>query len=113
MNARGGLLLLCLVLAAVGCASKRPTAPPPVALSAGAWQQVDRELINASLAATGSANDYARRCLEPGMARADGQPPERGDVRGVLPVGADRGWPATQAAIASNSHHCHPSICTK
>lgn len=63
MNARGGLLLLCLVLAVNGCAGKRPTAPPPVVLSVGAWQQVDRELINASLAATGSANDYARRSM--------------------------------------------------
>lgn len=57
-------LLLCLLLALAGCAGKQPAvAPPPVILSPAAWQQIDRELVEASLGATGSANDYARRSM--------------------------------------------------
>nr|WP_245362882.1 hypothetical protein [Pseudomonas sp. BP8] len=56
--------MLCLLLALTGCASKRPPAPPPPAvLTEAAWQRVDQELIDASVAATGSANDYARRSM--------------------------------------------------
>jgi len=58
------LLLLCLLLALGGCASKRPSAPPPPAvLTPAAWQRIDQELIDASVGAAGSANDYARRSM--------------------------------------------------
>lgn len=64
MNPRVALVVLCLLLALTGCASKRPPAPPPPAvLSAAMWQQIDQELIEASVGATGSANDYARRSM--------------------------------------------------
>lgn len=58
------LLLLCLLLALGGCASKRPPAPPPpTILTPAAWQRIDQELIDASVGAAGSANDYARRSM--------------------------------------------------
>lgn len=57
-------LLLCLVLALAGCAGKRPApAPPPAVLNPAAWQRIDQELIDASVGAAGSANDYARRSM--------------------------------------------------
>ncbi len=57
-------LLLCLLLALAGCAGKRPPAPPPPAvLTPAAWQRIDQELIDASVGAAGSANDYARRSM--------------------------------------------------
>ncbi|PVZ43874.1 hypothetical protein [Pseudomonas sp. CC120222-01a] len=58
------LVLVCLLLAIVGCAGKRPPAPPPPAvLDPAAWQRIDQELIEASAGAAGSANDYARRSM--------------------------------------------------
>ena len=58
------LLLLCLLLALAACAGKRPPAPPPPAvLTPAAWQRIDQELIDASVGAAGSANDYARRSM--------------------------------------------------
>lgn len=57
-------LLLCVLLTLSGCASKqRAAAPPPVILSPAAWQQIDQEVVEASLGATGSASDYARRSM--------------------------------------------------
>lgn len=58
-------LLLCVLLALAGCAGKPRIAPPPppATLSPAAWQQIDRELVQASLGATGSASDYARRSM--------------------------------------------------
>ncbi|QCI11609.1 hypothetical protein E6B08_09545 [Pseudomonas putida] len=57
-------ILLCLLLALGGCASKRPPPPPPpVVLTPAMWQRLDRELIDASVGAAGSANDYARRSM--------------------------------------------------
>lgn len=64
VNRRILLLLLCLLLALAGCAGKRPPAPPPPAvLTPAIWQRIDQDLIEASVAATGSANDYARRSM--------------------------------------------------
>lgn len=64
MNPRIPLLLLCLLLALAGCAGKRsPPAPPPATLTPALWQQIDQDLISASVAATGSASDYARRSM--------------------------------------------------
>ncbi|WAB99724.1 MULTISPECIES: hypothetical protein [Pseudomonas] len=57
------LVLLCLLLALGGCAGKRPPAPPPAVLTPAAWQRIDQELIDASVGAAGSANDYARRSM--------------------------------------------------
>ncbi|NSX20075.1 hypothetical protein HTV13_09540 [Pseudomonas putida] len=58
------LVLLCLLLALGGCTGKRPPAPPPPAvLTPAAWQRIDQELIDASVGAAGSANDYARRSM--------------------------------------------------
>ncbi|WP_429416037.1 hypothetical protein [Pseudomonas plecoglossicida] len=57
-------ILLCLLLALAGCAGKRPAPPPPPAvLDPAAWQRIDQELIDASVGAAGSANDYARRSM--------------------------------------------------
>ncbi|MCO7596282.1 MULTISPECIES: hypothetical protein [Pseudomonas] len=63
MNPRIPLLLLCLLLALSGCASKQPPAPPPITPTPAVWQRIDQDLIGASVAATGSANDYARRSM--------------------------------------------------
>lgn len=61
---RRSLVLLCLLLAITGCAGKRPPAPPPAAvLDPATWQRIDQELIEASVGAAGSANDYARRSM--------------------------------------------------
>ncbi|MCX2888779.1 MULTISPECIES: hypothetical protein [unclassified Pseudomonas] len=58
------ILSLCFLLAVGGCAGKRPPAPPPPAvLTPAAWQRIDQELIDASVGAAGSANDYARRSM--------------------------------------------------
>lgn len=57
-------ILFCLLLAVGGCASKRPPpAPPPAVLTPAMWQRIDQELIEASVGAAGSANDYARRSM--------------------------------------------------
>lgn len=57
-------ILFCLLLAVGGCASKRPPPPPPPAvLTPAMWQRIDQELIEASVGAAGSANDYARRSM--------------------------------------------------
>jgi len=58
------LLLLCLLLALAGCAGKpAPIPQAPVVLTSAAWQRIDQDLIEASVGATGSANDYARRSM--------------------------------------------------
>jgi len=58
------LVLLCLLLAIAGCAGKRsPPPPPPAVLDPATWQRIDQELIEASVGAAGSANDYARRSM--------------------------------------------------
>jgi len=58
------LIVLCLLLAITGCAGKRsPPPPPPAVLDPATWQRLDQELIEASVGAAGSANDYARRSM--------------------------------------------------
>ncbi|MEN5237027.1 MULTISPECIES: hypothetical protein [Pseudomonas] len=58
------LLPACFILALAGCAGKRPPAPPPPQnLPPAVWQRIDQEIIEASAAAAGSANDYARRSM--------------------------------------------------
>lgn len=58
------VLLLALLLALAGCSSRsKEPELPPVQLSPAAWAQIDREIIEASLAATSSASDYARRSM--------------------------------------------------
>ena len=55
---------LCLLLALAGCAGKRlPAAPPPRNLPPAVWQRIDQDIVEASVAAAGSANDYARRSM--------------------------------------------------
>ncbi|TFF42031.1 hypothetical protein [Pseudomonas sp. RIT623] len=55
---------LCLLLALAGCAGKRlPAAPPPQNLPPAVWQRIDQDIVEASVAAAGSANDYARRSM--------------------------------------------------
>ncbi|WP_205297908.1 hypothetical protein [Pantoea sp. Cy-639] len=64
MNRARMIVPLCLLLALAGCAGKRPPAPPaPQPPSAATWQRIDRALLEASAAATGSAHDYARRSM--------------------------------------------------
>ncbi|WP_369992156.1 hypothetical protein [Pseudomonas xanthosomatis] len=46
-----------------GCAGKRPAPAPPQPLPPAVWQRIDQDLLNASVAATASANDYARRSM--------------------------------------------------
>ncbi|MHA6160899.1 hypothetical protein [Pseudomonas sichuanensis] len=58
------LLPACFILALTGCAGKRPPAPPPPQnLPPAVWQRIDQDIIEASAAAAGSANDYARRSM--------------------------------------------------
>lgn len=55
---------LCLLLALAGCAGKRlPAVPPPQNLPPAVWQRIDQDIVEASVAAAGSANDYARRSM--------------------------------------------------
>ncbi|MBH3427440.1 hypothetical protein [Pseudomonas alkylphenolica] len=57
-------LLLALLLTLGGCSSRQKAPePPPVQLSPATWEQIDREIIDASLATTSSVNDYARRSM--------------------------------------------------
>ncbi|MFW3894595.1 hypothetical protein [Pseudomonas bharatica] len=56
--------LLALLVILCGCGSRnRVPELPPVVLSPAAWQQVDREIVQASRGAAGSAGDYARRSM--------------------------------------------------
>ncbi|MGH8379460.1 hypothetical protein [Pseudomonas sp.] len=64
MTPRALLFLLFLLLALGGCTSRQKAAePPPVQLSPATWEQIDREIIDASLASTSSVNDYTRRSM--------------------------------------------------
>ncbi|SDQ55559.1 hypothetical protein SAMN05216487_2489 [Pseudomonas sp. UC 17F4] len=57
-------LLLAVLLALGGCGSRQKVSePPPIPVNAATWQQIDRDIIDASLAATSSVNDYARRSM--------------------------------------------------
>lgn len=59
-----GIVLIAALLALGGCAGQaRAPQPPPVVLSQAAWQQIDREIVDASHGAVGSAQDYARRSM--------------------------------------------------
>ncbi|QXH48610.1 hypothetical protein KSS93_12175 [Pseudomonas xanthosomatis] len=63
MKSTALVLPLCLLLAVAGCAARRPAPPPPQPLPPAVWQRIDQDLLNASVAATASANDYARRSM--------------------------------------------------
>lgn len=65
MTPRSSLFLLLIFLLALGgCASReKAIEPPPVQLSPATWEQIDREIIDASLASTSSVNDYTRRSM--------------------------------------------------
>ncbi len=55
---------LALLLVMTGCGSRnRVPEVLPAVLSPAAWQQVDREIVQASRGAAGSAGDYARRSM--------------------------------------------------
>ncbi|PWB33974.1 hypothetical protein DCO48_08320 [Pseudomonas sp. SDI] len=57
-------LLIALCLALCACAGQRRMAePPPVALSPATWQQIDREIVDASQGVVGSVEGYARRSM--------------------------------------------------
>lgn len=54
-------LTVALLVALAGCAtSERTSDPPPVLIAQSTWRQVDRDLLVASRAATGPAENYAR-----------------------------------------------------
>jgi len=64
VSRRSPLILLLVLLVLGGCASRqKPAEPPPVPLNPATWEQIDREIIDASLACTSSVNDYARRSM--------------------------------------------------
>lgn len=56
-------IALILLLAGCAAASRAPPAPP-VVISPGTWQQVDREIIAASRDAAGQAGVYARGSMD-------------------------------------------------
>ncbi|RJG14306.1 hypothetical protein D3879_01695 [Pseudomonas cavernicola] len=64
MNLRS--LIVVLMVALAGCATpdRAPDLTPPVLISENTWRQVDRDIVAASLAATGSVKNYARRSME-------------------------------------------------
>jgi len=58
------IVTLTVLMALSGCSSRQKTPePPPVQLNPATWEQIDREIIDASLATTSSVNDYARRSM--------------------------------------------------
>lgn len=57
------LLPACFMLALAGCAGKRPCPAATAKPAPAVWQRIDQDIIEASAAAAGSANDYARRSM--------------------------------------------------
>lgn len=69
--AASGRLIVCLhlmlvALALVGCATqdRAPDRVPPVEVSESTWWQVDSDIVAASLAAKGSARNYAENAMD-------------------------------------------------
>lgn len=64
-------LIVALIVSLAGCAgSERPTEPaPPVYVSENTWRQVDRDIGTASLAARGTAENYAHGFITDWMSR--------------------------------------------
>ncbi|WP_242443144.1 hypothetical protein [Pseudomonas sp. LFM046] len=60
-----GWLIAVVMAVLVGCASPRaPEVLPPIEVSPGTWREVDRDIVAASLAATGEARTYAQASME-------------------------------------------------
>jgi len=59
-------LIVALMVALAGCATpdRAPDLTPPVLISESTWRQVDRDIVAASLAATGPVENYARGSME-------------------------------------------------
>ncbi|NQD94764.1 hypothetical protein HP532_19130 [Pseudomonas sp. CrR25] len=59
-------LIVALIVALAGCATpdSAPDRPPSVPIAQSTWRQVDRDMVVASQAATGQAEDYARNAME-------------------------------------------------
>ncbi|WP_137886112.1 hypothetical protein [Pseudomonas sp. 2FE] len=62
-------LIVALMLALAGCATpdRAPDLTPPIVIAESTWRQVDSDIVAASLAATGQAQNYARGSMESWM----------------------------------------------
>ncbi|MDF3931322.1 hypothetical protein [Pseudomonas citronellolis] len=62
-----GCLLLAALLALAACAGRHPAPVAPAPVTPATWEQVDRDLAAASMAASDKAEEYAQNAMESWM----------------------------------------------
>ena len=64
LNLRSLIVLMLMLLAGCATPARAPAPAPPVVVSQGTWQQVDREIIAASRSATEQTKIYTRGAMD-------------------------------------------------
>ena len=64
MNLRSLIVAVLVVLAGCATAPPAPVEVPQIMVSPSTWQQVDREIVDASQSATDQAKIYARGAMD-------------------------------------------------